>query len=499
MITRSLKIKIWDKEIGILSWDERRSIGYFEYDKQFLKGDWDIFPIIASIHSPASRRPIIGEKEPLIYRHLPPFLADSLPDAWGNQVFECWRIENNIQDKEITPLDVLSFIGQRGMGALEFEPETSNIKKTESLNLQSLIDLAERIFVEREKVKVQPNESLTLRSLMSVGTSAGGRQPKAIIAIHPTTGEIRSGQIAGQEGFEYYILKFGDAERTTAEVEMAYYEMAVNAGIQMMPCRLMDIEGKRHFLTKRFDRQGEKKLHLQTLAALYPEADSYEKLMMVCRKLRLSESAQKEIFRRMVFNILANNTDDHNKNFSFLMDEEGRWSLSPAYDQTFIFDSRGFLPDTTHCLLIRGKFSNHTKEDALAIAKENGIPNADDIIQEVGSALSQFSEIARKYNVKQSVADTIASTIKAHLDAWGLDLINTPNLTFDIEDVHYSNVHIETTYKGNFHLLANRNGEERKFVIGKNKPEFSLIAELGVDGLSEDQMKAIVRKYLHQK
>ena len=256
MITRSLKIKIWNKEIGILSWDERRSIGYFEYDKQFLKGDWDIFPIIASVRSPASRRPIIGGKEPLIYRHLPPFLADSLPDAWGNQVFECWRIENNIQDKEITPLDVLSFIGKRGMGALEFEPETSNVKKTESLNLQSLIDLAERIFVEREKVKVQPNESLTLRSLMSVGTSAGGRQPKAIIAIHPTTGEIQSGQIAGQEGFEYYILKFGDAERTTAEVEMAYYEMAVNAGIQMMPCRLMNIEGKRHFLTKRFDRQG---------------------------------------------------------------------------------------------------------------------------------------------------------------------------------------------------------------------------------------------------
>ncbi|MCF0220172.1 MAG: type II toxin-antitoxin system HipA family toxin, partial [Muribaculaceae bacterium] len=325
MITSTLKVLLWGKEIGRLSWDGRRGISYFEYSREFLDGTLDAFPLVAPVKSPASRRPIMGDKETKIYRKLPPFLADSLPDSWGNQVFECWRIENGIRNQEITPLDILSFIGKRGMGALEFLPESSGIKKAEKLNLEALTNLAQRIFVERENARILPEESLTMQSLIAVGTSAGGRQPKAIIAIHPETGEIRSGQIGGQKGFEYCILKFGDPERSSAELEMAYYDMAVAAGIQMMPCHLIEVEGKHHFITRRFDRDEDRKLHMQTLAALYPEADSYEKLLMVCRKMRLPESTQEEIFRRMVFNFLTNNTDDHNKNFSFLMDENGRW------------------------------------------------------------------------------------------------------------------------------------------------------------------------------
>ena len=332
MIASSLKIMLWDKEIGRLSWDARRGVSFFEYNPVFLGGILDPFPLVASVKSPASRRPIMGDRETKLYRKLPPFLADSLPDAWGNQVFECWRIQNGIRNQEITPLEILSFIGKRGMGALEFIPESSGIRKSEKLNMKALTDLAQRIFVERENVRLMPDESLTMQSLIAVGTSAGGRQPKAIIAINPETGEIRSGQIAGHKGFDYCILKFGDAERSSAELEMAYYKMAMAAGINMMPCKIIEVEGQKHFITHRFDRDEERKLHMQTLAALYPDADSYEKLLMVCRKMRLPESTQDEVFRRMVFNILANNTDDHNKNFSFLMDESGQWQLSPAYD-----------------------------------------------------------------------------------------------------------------------------------------------------------------------
>ena len=419
MITSSLKVLLWDKEIGRLSWDVRRGISYFEYSREFLEGTLDAFPLIASIKNPASRRPVFGDKETKLYSKLPPFLADSLPDAWGNQVFEFWRIEKGIRNQEITPLDILSFIGKRGMGALEFMPESSGMKQSERLNLEALTELAQRIFSQRENAKILPDESLTMQSLIAVGTSAGGRQPKAIIAINPQTGEIHSGQIGGQKGFEYCILKFGDSARSSAELEMAYYEMAMAAGIQMMPCRIIEVEGKRHFITQRFDRDEERKVHMQTLAALYPEADSYEALLMVCRKMRLRESTQQEIFRRMVFNILANNTDDHNKNFSFLMDESGHWRLSPAYDMTCIFNTGGFLPETSHCLMMRGKLSDQSKEDALALARENGIRGAEKIIADVAKAVSQFRQFAQKNHAAERWVGAIETTLNEHLNAWG--------------------------------------------------------------------------------
>lgn len=495
MITSSLKVMLWDKEIGRLSWDARRGISYFEYNPAILQGELDPFPLVASVKSPSSRRPIMGDKETKIYRKLPPFLADSLPDAWGNQVFECWRIQNSIRNQEITPLEILSFIGKRGMGALEFIPESSGIKKSEQLNMKALADLAQKIFTERENVKIMPDESLTMQSLIAVGTSAGGRQPKAIIAINPETGEIRSGQIAGQKGFEYCILKFGNPERSSAELEMAYYKMATAAGIDMMPCRIIELEGQNHFITRRFDRDEERKLHMQTLAALYPDADSYEKLLVVCRKMRLPERIQDEIFRRMVFNILANNTDDHNKNFSFLMDENGRWSLSPAYDMTYIFNVGGFLPEKMHCLMMQGKYQGHTKEDALLLAKENGIRKADTIINEVAEAISHFRQYAEVCNVSQQWIGAIETTLKSHMADWGLSG-QRKNISFCIDDTLFENVRVERTYKGNYHLLCNINNKERKFVITNKKDEHELIDKVGVDNLTKEQLILLIKKYL---
>lgn len=495
MITSSLKVMLWDKEIGRLSWDARRGISYFECNPAILQGELDPFPLVASVKSPASRRPIMGDKETKIYRKLPPFLADSLPDAWGNQVFEYWRIQNGIRNQEITPLEILSFIGKRGMGALEFIPESSGIKKSEQLNMKALTDLAQKIFTERENVKIMPDESLTMQSLIAVGTSAGGRQPKATIAINPGTGEIRSGQIAGQKGFDYCILKFGDPERSSAELEMAYYKMATAAGIDMMPCRIIEIEGQKHFVTRRFDRVEERKLHMQTLAALYPDADSYEKLLMVCRKMRLPESTQEEVFRRMVFNILANNTDDHNKNFSFLMDETGRWRLSPAYDMTYIFNVGGFLPEKMHCMMMQGKLQGHTKGDALLLAKNNGIRKAETIINEVAEAISHFRLYAEECDVNQQWIGAVETTLKDHLADWELSE-QRKDISFSIDDTLFENVRVERTYKGNYHLLCDVDGKERKFVITNKKDEYAQIDKTGIDNLTKDQLNLLVKKFL---
>lgn len=498
MITRSLKVMLWGNEIGRLSWDERRNISYFEYSPDFLRGDIDAFPLLASIKSPISMRPVFGDKEMKIYHKLPPFLADSLPDAWGSQVFECWRTEQGIKQHDISPLDKLAFIGKRGMGALEFVPETSGIKKSEKVNLQLLANLAQRIVTERENIHIKPDESITLQSLIAIGTSAGGRQPKAILAVNHETGEIRSGQVAEQKGFDYCILKFGNQARSSAELEMTYYELAKTAGIDMMPCKLVDVDGTKHFITMRFDRYEGKKIHMQTLAALCPEADSYEQLLMVCRKLRLPEQAQEEVYRRMIFNILANNTDDHNKNFSFLMKENGSWQLSPAYDLTYIFNTGGFLPETMHCLTMRGKVMGHTKDDALAFAKENGIRRAESIIKDVVDSIVQFASYAQKNNVRKCWISAVEVTLNDYLERWGYRKHKESVISFETDGHTFTCIRVEQTYKGNYHLYATMDGEERKFVIGNNREEFQFINETGIPNLTGEQLATMAKKFFLQ-
>ena len=495
MTTKILRVMLWGREVGRLCIDPRRHLPYFEYNREWIESGLDISPLDASIKQPQNLRPIFGASEK-IYQKLPPFLADSLPDAWGNALFEQWRLQQGIKPGEITSLDKLAFVGKRAMGALEFFPETYNFNPTEDVKLKTLIDLAEQIYTQRENVHIEPEQSLTMQALMAVGTSAGGRQPKAVIAINSETGAIRSGQIGGLKGFEYCIMKFGIKERSTAELEMTYYEMAIKAGIKMMPCWLMDVEGDKHFVTKRFDREGEKKLHMQTLAALYPEADSYERLLLVCRKMRLSELDSAEIFRRMVFNILANNTDDHNKNFTFLMDQRGRWRLSPAYDLTYIFNSGGFLPESRHCLMIRGKYDSITLEDVLALAAENGIRKAESIIGEVGKAVLEFREIAERNGVEEKWISAIEGTLNGNLASWGLVNSKPENISFWADGHKIENARIEQQYKGNFHLLATIDGKERKYVIRKKTAEHEEISRTGMTKLPNGYLKELILKFM---
>ncbi len=494
-MVQSLKVILWGEEIGRLAWDARRRLSYFMYNPTFLKKGLNISPLVAPVDGVRGLTPIWGE-EAKIYQKLPAFVADSLPDAWGNQLFDLWRQQNHLSNADITPLDKLSFIGKRGMGALEFVPEISRERRVEKIDIKSLASLAERIFTERENARILPEESITMQSLLTVGTSAGGRQPKAIVAINRKNGEVRSGQISGLEDFDYCLIKFGNSQYCSAELEMTYYKLATMAGINMMPSELYQVDGNNHFMTKRFDRKDGKKVHTQTLAAINPDADSYEQLIAICRKLHLPETDCYEVFRRMVFNVLANNTDDHNKNFSFIMNEDGTWRLAPAYDITYIFDSGGFLPNEDHCMYIRAKLRGITRDDVIQLAKDNGIRRPDAIIRDIVKAIKQFRVVATKYGVAEQWIGRIETTIAEHLKSWGeLEAITCSTGEFVINGHTVKNIRMEQAYKGNFHLLAEIDGQERKFVIGKNKEEFSLIESIGIVNLSSDQLKEMMEKY----
>lgn len=493
-----LKVFLWGEEIGRLAWHESRQTSYFTYNPEFLRGNLDIAPLTASIRNPMSSRAIFGETE-RIYQRLPSFIADSLPDAWGNQLFEQWRKENHLSDRNVTALEKLAFIGKRGMGALEFVPEVDRGPVAEKIDIRALANLAEKIATEREKLSIMPDETLTLHSLIAVGTSAGGRQPKAIIAINRETGEIRSSQTETDSEFDHYLLKFGDTMRSSAELEQTYYEMARAAGINMMESRLLEVEGTRHFLTQRFDRDRSGKLHTQTLAAMAPGADSYEKLLTVCRKLHLPEVDCQEVFRRMVFNILANNTDDHNKNFTFVMNRQGLWRLSPAYDMTFIFDTGGYLPNREHCLMVGGKLWDFHYEDVLFLAHESGIRAPQSIIRKVASAIASFRTLAVKNGIRDEWTGRIENCLSEHLAAWGLGAARR-SYNGTLPSGHtVEEVHIEPAYKGNYHLMATIDGKEYKYVIRKGTKEHEEISTTGLFEMTEERLKDLVERYLGTK
>lgn len=493
---KSLKVILWDEEIGRLAWDGRRRLSYFTYNPDFVRKGLNISPLVAPVDGARGLLPVWGE-DARIYQKLPAFVADSLPDAWGNQLFDLWRQRQKLSNSEINPLDKLSFIGRRGMGALEFIPEASGERGTGKIDVRSLADLAERIFIERENARIMPEESMTMQSLLTVGTSAGGRQPKAIIAMNRETREIRSGQIAGLEGYDYYLLKFGDSGYCSAELEMTYYRLATLAGIHMMPSELYQVDGNNHFLTKRFDRDGGKKIYTQTLAAICPDAESYEQLISVCRRLHLPDADCQEVFRRMVFNVLSNNTDDHQKNFSFVMNEEGSWRLAPAYDVTYVIDRGGHLPNREHCLYIRAKLHDITRSDVIEFARDNGIRRPDAIIKEVVSSLKQFRTIAVDNGVSESWTGRVEATIVEHLKAWGEWECGGGDVVMKINGHTIGKMHLEQTYKGNYHLSANIDGVERKFVISKKKEEFAYIEQIGLANLSIEYLKSMVEKYFN--
>ncbi len=414
-----VEVKLWGKTVGLLSWDDKRGCSVFQFDKNFSQSGLNIAPLTAPLDSPYVQKafPMSGNKEK-IYAGLPEFIADSLPDHWGNVVFQKWLDANHLSSRQINAVDRLSFIGKRAMGALEFEP--AHILEDASVNIEltSLYELANKIFMDRQDVTIDISNSLIMEDLYKVGTSAGGQRPKAIIAIDDNTGIVRSGQADLPANFKHYILKFdtnNPKEFPFTKVEMAYYLMAKDAGINMMPSRLINIEGSQNFLTQRFDRVDGKRLHTQTLAAMSSLADTYEDLFVIGRKIKLSATAQAQQFRRMVFNVLAVNVDDHTKNFSFIMNEQGDWQLSPAYDLIFSADPNSHF-FRNHELSILGKRNNITKKDLLLFAQRQDVKNAANIIDEVSDAVAKFKEYAESVDISEYWINKIESVLRETAD-----------------------------------------------------------------------------------
>lgn len=399
-----VQVSIWGKNVGLLSWDDKRGCSSFQFDRDFINNGLDIAPLVAPLSSAIVQRgfPISGNKEKPYYG-LPEFIADSLPDHWGNVVFQKWLEKNNLHTRQINAVDRLSFIGKRAMGAFEFQP--AHIKEDASIDikLSSLYELANRIFNDRQNVSIDVNNGLIIEDLYKVGTSAGGQRPKAIIAIDETTGIIRSGQADLPQSFKHYILKFDTSkpdEFPFTKIEMAYYLMARDCGIDMMPSKLVEIEGTQNFLTQRFDRVDGIRIHTQTMAAMSSFADTYEDLFVIGRKINLTAEEQTQQYRRMVFNILAGNVDDHTKNFSFLMYPNGEWHISPAYDLIFSIDpdSRFFR---NHELSVRGKRNNITRKDLIDFAKAQDIKNPTNIIEQTIEVVKKFNDYAEQVGISE--------------------------------------------------------------------------------------------------
>ena len=422
MVSRvdTAEVKLWGETVGALAWMTDQGYAVFEYAPEFLKKDWDISPIHMSI-ADAQRGdatfafPALNRET---FKGLPGLLADALPDKYGNNIIDAWLARQGRSAQDFSPVERLCYMGKRGMGALEFEP--SAVKKFETsvaVEIADLVSLAQTIMKERAQLDVelgnnQQSNADAILDILRVGTSAGGARPKAIIAMNDQ-GDVRSGQSEAPADFDFWILKFdGVSDLELGEpqgygrIEYAYYLMAKAAGINMTECRLLEENGRAHFLTKRFDRVVGEKLHMHSLCGLahydfnQAGAYSYEQAFAAMRTLRLSKAEAAEQFRRMVFNLLSRNQDDHTKNISFLIGQSGNWLLSPAYDVTYAHNPGGRWTNL-HQMTVNGKRDDFFLEDVMAVAESIKLNTADKIIDEVREAVSRWSEFAKEAGVPE--------------------------------------------------------------------------------------------------
>ncbi|PJE48119.1 MAG: toxin HipA [Sediminibacterium sp.] len=427
MITNAF-IRIWDNIVGAISWDPQRGIAYFEYEPSFLNNLWDLSPIKMSTNNARGR--IFSFPELIrnnTFKGLPGLLADVLPDKYGNELINIWLNKNGRPADSMNPVELLCFIGKRGMGALEFEPVISGaFVKSTKIEVSQLIEIAQAILSKKQlfKVKLSNDDAKALSDILKIGTSAGGARAKAVIAFNQNTGEVKSGQADVSKGFEHWLIKFDgvtDAEIGVSNgygrVEMAYHLMAKQAGIQMMECRLYEESGRAHFLTKRFDREkNNQKLHVQSFCALnhfdFNEVSSfsYEQLFQTMRSLRLPYPEAEQLFRRMAFNVMARNCDDHTKNFSFIMNQAGDWRLAPAFDICHAYRPNSIWV-SQHALSVNGKRNNISKDDLLILAKNMNIKKAPAILNQINSTVKSWKDFATETKVKPKLRDAIGETL----------------------------------------------------------------------------------------
>ena len=418
------RVNLYGQPVGTFRWDNNRLLAHFEYAESFIGKGLEPSPILMPVrHGRIYSFSDIGRET---FKGLPGMLADSLPDTYGRAMFDRWLALTGRSSGNA--VETLCFLGKRCMGALEFEPAMDAPYSPDvRIELDSLVEVASEALSEKEEfgANLEEDKKAAIAEIVRLGTSAGGQRAKAIIAYNPLTGEVRSGQIEAPEGFDYYLIKL---DGVTAEagfretqnfgrLEYSFYRLVKECGIEMSDCSLIEENGRAHFLTKRFDRQNGEKIHMQTLCGIAhydyrnPRSYSYEQAFNVMRALRLPYSQAQEMYRRMVFNVVIRNQDDHTKNISFLMDRQGKWTLSPAYDMGFAYNPKGGWT-AQHQMSINGKFDDITRQDLLEFAKRNNIKEATEIIDRIAEVSSRWPLLARECEVPQPMIEAIMPNLK---------------------------------------------------------------------------------------
>lgn len=421
------RVQLWGKSIGAVSWDESAGLARFEYDPGFVRSGIEVAPLTMPLSKQIYSFPALPRET---FHGLPGLLADSLPDDFGNALINVWLAKQGRSPATFNPVERLCYTGMRGMGALEYLPSQGPFTgKSAAVDVKALVELASKILARRNSLQGSFDHEFredSLRDILRVGTSAGGARAKAIIAWNQQTDEVRSGQLKAGKGFSYWLLKFdgvsGNRDKELDDpagyglIEHAYYHMAKKAGIGMEESRLFKENGRSHFMTRRFDRTDSgQKIHMQSFCAIEhfdfkkAGAHSYEQALRTIRKLGMPMVAIEEQFRRMAFNIIGRNQDDHVKNIAFLMDKSGNWSLSPAFDMTYSHNPQGDWT-SRHQMSLNGKRDDFTIEDFKACAKNASMKRgrAEEIVRQVREVVLQWKNFADKSGVPPEVADGIA-------------------------------------------------------------------------------------------
>lgn len=420
MSEQLIEVRIWDRRVGAVAADPAAGCYAFEFDPKWVKTGIELAPLMMPI---ADGRPPIAIFPSLpkpTFRGLPGLLSDALPDDFGNALIDAWMARMGVQKSAVSALDRLAYMGRRGMGALEFKPARgSHRESARPIEMSKLVETA--------RLAVHGNFSddamadAALQNIIRVGTSAGGARAKAVIAWNPKTEEVRSGQFDVEPGFEHWLLKFDGigkdielgASGDYGRIEYAYHLMAVAAGIDMAPCRLLQENGRAHFMTKRFDRHGNAKHHVQSLCALqhldYKQraTHAYEQLFMTVAALNLGHDAIDQTFARMCFNVAAKNCDDHTKNFAFRQREGSGWELAPAYDVTFAYNPTGEWT-YQHLMSVNGQFDQVSARDLLVVADRFEVRHAKAIMLRVDAAIAQWDDYAQRAGLSRTSAGAIA-------------------------------------------------------------------------------------------
>lgn len=430
-----IEVRYKDKMVGALSLDKREPAAVFQYSKEFISTGIELSPLLMPLADGTYSFP---DLEYATFKKLPGLIADSLPDDFGNQVLNAWVAKSGRDPKSITPLERLKYIGNRGMGALEFYPadSVSGLNNAKQVEIVELIAIAQDILNQRSELEVDlsadgQEDREAMLALLSVGTSAGGARPKAVLAFNKDFTQVRSGQAEVPNGFEHYLMKFdGVSERNKNKetfgdplgygaMEYVYHQMAVMCGIEMMPCKLLEEGDRQHFLTKRFDRIGNEKIHTQTLNGIAhvdykkPGSYSYAQLLITARKLGLSAKEAEQLFKRMVFNIVARNHDDHAKNFGFIL-QNGEWRLAPAYDLAYSYKPGSDWVDT-HWMSLNGKRDNFKFDDFFSVQAVSPIFSAvriNEIVEQTIDVVSGWRTLAEKSNVPNRLIDTVERNLR---------------------------------------------------------------------------------------